>query len=310
MALNQYGYNFHPNDRVWYFDATLSSYKEGTVYQTEIKVFKEADLTIDDTLIYLVAIDGSPNPLRLLASQLFVESNLGLVQGPISPIYNALYDYAPTTNVWVVNRANTSVRYGTVYQAELKIFAKPNLTSETKITYYISYSDNSGTIRASQEDVFATSTAAWAALGITIGPAPTPVPTGTLVPGTNVITVSKINSDSITLYKGMPVYIKSDGTIARSDNDTKALTFLGFVYDDSIPVDGLGQIMTEGVMTNTTQNWYNVVLGAATIANVPFYLNGLGTISATAPLTGFSREVGLGVSATEFDIRIMSPIGI
>lgn len=308
----QFRYNFHPNDRVWYFDAAISSYKEGTVYQTEIKVFKEADLSVDDTLVYLVAVDGNPNPLRVSESQLFMDSGLGIVAPPLSPIYTVLYDYAPNTNVWVVNRAQTSVRYGNVYQAELKIFAKINLTSETKITYYVSYSDASGTTRASQEDVFATSTEAWASLGIVIGPAPTPVPTGTPVPGgSNIITVSKVNSDSVTLYKGMPVYIKNDGTIARSDNDSKALTFLGFVYDDSIPVDGQGQVMTEGVLENTLQNWDNVVLGAPTLnASIPYYLNGLGTISENPPSNGYSREVGLGVSATEFDIRIMSPYGI
>lgn len=312
MTVHQTGYNFHPNDRVWYFDQTLSTFKEGSCYQVEIKLYKKPTSAIERKLTYLVAIDNSPTTLRATESELYLSTGSGLVLGPLTPIYFATYNFNPEQAVWVIDRIGNGVRYGTVYQTELKIHKETEVLSHIKTIYYVSFNDGNGTIIAKESDVFATSIEAWAALGIVIGPAPLP-PEVTSLPGTlGPITVLKVNSDSEKLFKGTPVYLKSNGTIARSDNiDDRALTFLGFVYDDEIPVDGLGRIVTEGLLSNSTQNWNNVTLGAETMASsLVFYLNGLGTISSVVPTSGYQRVVGMGVSDTEIDIRILSPTGV
>lgn len=313
MTVHQIGYNYHPNDRVWYFDPVVAAFKEGSCYQVEIKVYKQADEDVESKLTYLVALDDSPRSLRVKDSDLWYAGSEGLVQSGPVPRYFANYDYNPEDVCWVVDRVLNGVKFGTVYQSEIKIHKETETTSHTKRLYYVNFNDNSGTVIAKEVDVFATANLAWAALGISIGPTPTPIPTGTPIPGggggTNLITVLKVNSDSVTLYKGMPVYLKPNGTIARANHDDKALTFLGFVYDDYIPVDGNGQVMTEGVITATLDLWSDVVVGG-TLTAATYYLNGLGTISTVQPSSGYTKEVGLGISSVELDIRIMPAYGI
>jgi hypothetical protein len=303
MSTHQFGYNFHPNDRVWSYDSASSSFNEGTCYQVYIKVFTKADLSIDSKLIYLIMFDDNPTPLRLTEDKLYILSSGGLVRPPLDPIYQVSYDFYPNDVVWVINRTETSVKYGIVYQADIEIFLKADLTSEIKTSYLINFSDALlGTPRLSSSDIFLTSTDAWAALGIVIGPPPTPVPTGTPLPSTESITVTKTNSDNVILYKGTPVYIKANGTVGRSNSDATALVFLGFVADALIPINGSGLIMTEGTVDTT---WGSIIDGGVLQSGSIYYLSHLGTISATAPDTGFSKQVGIGVSSTELNITLM-----
>lgn len=314
MPLHQAGYNFHPNDRVWYFDKAISSFKEGTAYQVEVKVFKKLNNPIGSKLSYLVAIDGSPVTIKVKESDLYISSGNGLVQPPAIPMYNVSYEFNPEENVWVIDRPNNSVRYGTVYQTEIKIHRDEGTTTHAKISYYISFNETSGTVVARADEVFSSSSAAWAALGITIGPTPTPTlpPDATPLPGSgNLTTVSKINGDTVILYAGQPVYInQANGRVllATSENDT-AITFLGFVYDEVIPVGGSGRIITEGTINISNAGWNNIIEGGGVLMpGSRYYLASVGKLSANAPTTGFSRQVGLAASENELDIRTQPTI--
>lgn len=309
MSVHQTGYNFHPNDRVWYFDTKLSAFKEGTAYQVEIKLYKKQNSPVERKLSYLVALDDSPTTIRVKESDLYISTGNGLVQAPSVPIYYVGYNFDPNELVWVINRANSSVKLGTVYQTEIKIHKETELTTHAKVVYYVSFNDNTGTVIAKEDEVFFSATDAWAALGITIGPTPTPTlpPDVTPVPGSgNLTTVSKVNGDVVTLFKGQPVYIdQSNGKVALASNNASALTFLGFVYDDAIPVGGSGRIATEGTINNTNAGWNNVIEGGGTLlAGTRYYLASPGKLSATAPTTGYSKQIGIAASDTELDIRI------
>lgn len=307
---NQAGYNFHPNDELWYLDSTVGSYKEGVCHQVEFEVFKKQDDTVETTLWYRVALNGASGTVKTREAALFISTEDGLVNGPLTPIYNANYEYYPGDQVWVADRVQNVVKYGTIYQIEIKIFAKVDLTSETKITYYIRYNDATANVRVVETDVFATAEAAWDDLGIVIGPVPTPVPTSTPTPFENIITVSKLNTDSIALPKCTPVYLKSDGTISRANIDSTALTFLGFVCDETIAIGSAGRVCVSGVLTATEAEWNAVIEGGVDlIDSETYYLSSLGKISDEGPdETGFSRQVGIATSETEFVIRIMPAV--
>ena len=308
MTVKQTGYNFHPNDRVWYFDRVLSAFKEGSCYQVEIKLYKKPSAPVERKLTYLVALDNSPTTLRVKESDLYISTSNGLVQAPLVPIYNATYNFDPSEPVWVIDRLNNGVKYGTVYQTEIKIHKETELTSHAKVIYYVSYNDSTGTTVAQSDEVFTSLNAAWAALGIVVGPAPTPIPPPNVnpVPGTgNLTTVSKLNGGNVTLYKGQPVYInQADGKVALVANDITVLTFLGFVYDESIPVGGSGRIITEGTINNTNAGWNNIIEGGGSLmAGSRYYIASTGKLSATAPTSGYSKQIGIAASESELDIR-------
>lgn len=308
MTVHQTGYNFHPNDRVWYFDQKLSAFKEGTCYQVEIKLYKQLNAPVERKLTYLVALDNSPTTLRVLETDLYISTGNGLVQAPLTPIYNATYDFDPNEPVWVIDRLNNGVKYGTVYQTEIKVHKETETTTRAKVIYYVSFNDSTGTTVAKDDEVFDSATAAWAALNIIIGPPPTPIlpPDVTPVPGSgNLTTVSKINGDIVTMYKGQPVYInQADGKVALVTNNETVLTFLGFVYDESIPVGGSGRIITEGTINNTNAGWNNILEGGGTLmAGSRYYIASPGRLSAIAPSSGYSKQIGIAASEFELDIR-------
>lgn len=305
MTVHQTGYNFHPNDRVWYFDQKLSAFKEGSCYQVEVKLYKKPSSPIERKLSYLVALDNSPTTIRVKESDLYISTGNGLVQAPNVPIYNATYNFDPSEPVWVIDRANNGVKYGTVYQTEIKIHKETEQTTHAKIVYYVSFNDNTGTTVAKDDEVFASSELAWAALNIVIGPPQLP-PDVTPVPGSgNLTTVSKINGGNVTIYKGQPVYInQADGKVALVTNDVTILTFLGFVYDESIPVAGSGRIITEGTINNTNAGWNNILEGGGTLmAGSRYYIASTGRLSANAPTSGYSKQIGIAASEFELDIR-------
>lgn len=309
MAEYQTGYNYAPNDRVWYFDPKTSGFKEGSCYQVEIKLYKKQTAPDGRKLVYLVALDNSPLTLKAKESDLYINTGSGLVPGPSTPIYNAVYKFDPEDPVWVIDRVNNGVKYGTVYQTEIKVSKQTEQTAFTKISYYVNFNDNSGTVIAKEDEVFESSAEAWAALGIVIGPTPPP-PTsdgGGGGDGSNLTLVSKVNTDNIMLVKGMPVYIKQvDGTIARASGDISALSFLGFVWDETIPVGGSGRIVTEGKIQLGSQGWNNVLDGInnGLVVGARYYLGTAGKLTSTAPTEGYSKQVGMAATEFEMDIRL------
>lgn len=317
-------YNYHPGDRVWYFDTQLSAFKEGSCYQVEIKIYKKPTAPLERKLTYLVALDDSPTTLRVKESDLYKANADGsLSQAPTAPeqnFYHVAYNFDPDEAAWVIDRANRGVKYGTVYQTEIKVHRDAATPSHAKITYYISFNDTNGTTIAKEEDVFSSVNAAWAALGIVIGPTPTPtvpIDPENPPPGSgNQTLVSKKNGESFTLHAGQPVYLdQASGTIKLVKYDNTSLTFLGFVSDDSIPPDGNGLIITEGAINTIEANWNNVIVGGgALLAGERYYLSSekgkLTNVPPTVPESASpgdvvrSKQVGMALTTTELDIRL------
>lgn len=310
MALHQTGYNYHPGDPIWLRDLATSSFKPGRLYQVETRLFKKPDNSLGKKLTYLVVLDGSANTLRVNDSDLYYENLAGeIVPSPPEFRYNIIYNFAPDENLWVIDRANNGVRWAKTYQTEIKIHKDTDAPSHAKITYLVKYNDNTGTVKAAEDEVFEDATAAWAAIGITLGPTPTPTlpPEATPVPGGSTTTVSKINGDNVVLHAGMPVYIKQiNGTVARVADDVTSLTFLGFVYDELIGVGSSGRIITEGTVTASSSQWNNIIdVGGTLSPGVRYYLAATGKLTATPPSEPgtYMKQVGMAVSTTEMDIR-------
>lgn len=316
-------YNVRPGDEVFYSVKRASfvgggfdgAFERGICYQVEIKLFKKPGGSFDVKIVYLVALEALPAPIKVEGSDLYVinKTNNQLVQSV--PTYPVAYEFGPTDNVWVIDRANNGVKYGTVYQTEIKIHVEADHQSHDKTVYYVSFNDKTGTKIAKDDEVFKTSVEAWEKLGIVIGPPPTPTlpPDVTSPPGTgNNTTVSKTNGGNVTLFRGQPVYInQTDGTVALASNNASAMTFLGFVYDESIPVAGVGRIVTEGTINITNAEWNNILESGGTLMpGSRYYLASTGRLSASAPSESgkYSKQVGIAASPNELDIRNNPPI--
>jgi len=311
MAVYQAGYNFGPNDvlRFWDRSTNPNGFRDCVCHQVEIKLFKKPDGEVDSKLSYLILVEGKNSTTRVDGSDLYRQNELGQwVQGGLVPIYNAVYGYNPGDYAWVIDRLNNGVKYGAVYQTEIKVHKESPTTSHAKVIYYIRYSDSTGTKVSPEAEVFANASDAWAELGVVFGPTPTPTlpPDVTPLPGgISSTTVSKLNGGNLILYKGQPVYInQANGTVALVTNDVTILSFLGFVYDDFIPIGGTGRIITEGTINNTNSGWNNILEGGGTLMpGSRYYIASTGRLSAIAPVTGYSKQVGIAASDLELDIR-------
>lgn len=307
-------YKFEIDENVFYYDQLLSGFGRGTIRQIEISVSID-NLVLSDNIEYVLQL-ANGGSTQVVESSLFTSLSPPVGPGPVP--YTITTQFTPGDKAWLADDITDTISYVTVAQIEIIKYG-----TTTLLYYWVNEGTDDCTktgssIRTTADLLFETSSEALVYLGIL--PAPTPTPTPNLTPtpsalatinSSNLVIVNKINSDSITLYRGTPVYVKPDGTIARADNDDKALTFVGFVYDDILPVDSYGRIITEGTLVATLLEWDNVIVGPTLMAaNELYYLSGLGTISSEPPLTGYVREVGIGLTDTEFNARIMPAYGL
>lgn len=119
--------------------------------------------------------------------------------------------------------------------------------------------------------------------------------------------VSKLNaSSSVTLTKGTAVSLDPSGNLIKAAADTTSLSFLGFVYDDTIPPSSWGRVIMEGTINNTVPGWTDVTVEAGILhSGRKYYLSSTaGKISFTAPTSGYVKQVGFGVAPDLLDIRI------
>jgi hypothetical protein len=113
--------------------------------------------------------------------------------------YETGYDYVPGEGVWYLNEPAQTIHHGIVVQVDIKIYPdnaylpptptivygvtptpSPNVPNIDHLVYWIILDSNVGSIKALPQDVFATMTAALAALTILINPNVTPTPTPTV----------------------------------------------------------------------------------------------------------------------------------
>lgn len=315
-------YKFELDEKPFYYDARSGGFSRGAVKQ--IKIDTTVDATILTDAINYVLHLANGGTIQIVESSLF--TTLSPPTAPPVAAYSIICQFTPGDTAWLAIDASNTVSYVTI--AQIEIIKYSNVTS---VSYWVNAETNdchriATSIKVPAYLLFESSNDAWVYLGVLeAAPTPTPSSTSAILPtptpaptsyppasgGVNLMLVSAMNDDVMPLAKGTPVYMKSDGSVARANNDATAITFLGFVYDESIAVNGYGQIIVEGIMNTTISNWNDVILGLDSMdSSVLFYLSGLGTISPTPPLTGYVREVGIGLTTTSFEVRIMPAYGL
>jgi len=131
----------------------------------------------------------------------------------------------------------------------------------------------------------------------------------------SVAKYTKINRDSITLFKGMPVYISDSdfNNIYRATaNATHEQTRVaGLVADESILIDNPGRIVCTGIIQLSTAQWDALTGDTGGLdGGRDYFLRGDGGmgLTLTPPTTGFIVKVGKALSPTAFDVNIEPPI--
>lgn len=131
----------------------------------------------------------------------------------------------------------------------------------------------------------------------------------------SVAKYTKINRDSITLFKGMPVYISDSdfNNIYRATaNGTHEQTRVaGLVADESILIDNPGRIVCTGIVQLSTAQWDALTGDTGGLdGGRDYFLRGDGGmgLTLTPPTTGFIVKVGKALSPTAFDVNIEPPI--
>jgi hypothetical protein len=106
------------------------------------------------------------------------------------------------------------------------------------------------------------------------------------------------------------VYTKGNGNVDEALADAAATTVVtGLVSDESIASAAAGDIIVDGILTATTDQW-DVVTGkvGGLAINDFYYLDPLvpAQLTATAPVDAgdYVAPIGLALSATELCIRI------
>jgi hypothetical protein len=122
------------------------------------------------------------------------------------------------------------------------------------------------------------------------------------------------NANASPIVIGAPVYMKADGNVDLAKADAQATAdVLGLVKDASIAAAVSGNVLLDGVLTATTDQWDAVAgtTGGLTPGAVYFLSAATaGLLTATAPSTvgQFVVRVGKALSATKLDLTLMAPI--
>jgi hypothetical protein len=122
------------------------------------------------------------------------------------------------------------------------------------------------------------------------------------------------NANASPIVIGAPVYMKADGNVDLAKADAQATAdVLGLVKDASIAAAASGNVLLDGVLTSTTDQWDAVAgtTGGLTPGAVYFLSAATaGLLTATAPSTAgqFVVRVGKALSATKLDLTLMAPI--
>jgi trimeric autotransporter adhesin len=121
-------------------------------------------------------------------------------------------------------------------------------------------------------------------------------------------TLSIQNVDSVVVSAGTPIYaFTSAGTFKRANASAAGTRFvIGLVEDGSVAVSASGRVRFGGVINLTTGQWDAITGGAGGLTPGTTYYLGLapGTLTDTAPTTGFVRVVGVALSSTSLKLQI------
>jgi len=124
---------------------------------------------------------------------------------------------------------------------------------------------------------------------------------------TEVDVIGAVNANVSPIVIGTPVYVSSAGSVDKASaaaSGTKKV--FGLVKDASIAASASGLIQLDGVLVATTGQW-DAVAGTTggLVANTIYYLSATaGLLTATPPAASgnYVAQVGLALSATEFEL--------
>jgi len=124
---------------------------------------------------------------------------------------------------------------------------------------------------------------------------------------TNEINLTNNNASTINI--GQPVYAESDGNVDLAQaNAQGTVEVIGLVADATIAASASGQIITDGVLEATTDQWDAVTgdTGGLTVGDV-YYLSAAsaGELTTTAPSStgNFVKRVGTALSTTQMELE-------
>lgn len=314
-------YNYAISTKVFFYNQAIGGFGRGTVSQVEIDLYI-SDLTLTQQTEYILLLSNGGSTTKE-ESLLFYDIN----GGNTIPQSVVTVNFLPGDKVWVTDSCNNNITYATIASIQIKIH-QSYITKE----YLVNYESEDCHVcetseRVNEEELFATAYDALLSLGLplpapssipptstptssvpTPSPTPTPPPSGDCCGDT---IISKVNGSIYLLTKAMAVSVDSVGSVFPSGYDTRALSFLGFVYDDTIPVNGAGRIILEGTINNTNAGWNDVIVESGLLQiGKKYYLGDDGKITAYPPSSGYSKQIGFATSQNTLDIRIAPSIKI
>jgi len=131
---------------------------------------------------------------------------------------------------------------------------------------------------------------------------------------TEVDVVSMENGNAGTMLIGHAVYVEANDTVELAQADAAAtVEVLGLVQPATITAAASGYIITDGVLTATTDQW-DVITGdvGGLTAGTVYYLDPdtAGLLTTTAPTTvgDYVVRVGKALSTLDLEISISQPI--
>lgn len=121
--------------------------------------------------------------------------------------------------------------------------------------------------------------------------------------------ISVLNASGVTLYRGMPVFMETDGSISKADAMSK-VRMVGLVATDVLPHNTYGLVQVDGMMDATVLEWEVVTnsVGGIVVGAQYFLSDVPGRITMTPNPAGAVAKVGRAVSALRFIIDIEPPI--
>lgn len=127
--------------------------------------------------------------------------------------------------------------------------------------------------------------------------------------GGELITLTNDNAGAIVI--GTPVYSDAAGGVDKAQGDAESTSsVVGLVTNETVATTEPAVIRTSGIMTATTTQWDAIAGTTDGLAfNARYFLSTAtaGLLTATAPSTGFSTLVGIGLSATQMKLEIGVP---
>lgn len=128
--------------------------------------------------------------------------------------------------------------------------------------------------------------------------------------GASVVQVT--NGEASAISVGRAVYISSGDTVRLANaNAASTKNVVGLVYDASISAAATGAVSTSGIVVATTGQWDSVTgQSGGLTASARYYLSNTtaGSLTTTAPTTGYVAPIGLALSSTKMIVNIAPTI--